>query len=312
VAALYDRIRPLIPHDTAAATQLAEAIKMRPVRPAVFALYTSLVEAIGANDSAAARRTADRLLETDPEGGATRVAMLDDGELGSGIADVYARLLNDDPGLPLPIAPVLDEQQAVAAVTAALALIDRSAPEMAAEIRGLAREIVAVRPAADPRDSAVTDFDGATTFYLWGAVFVNPVNRTVVDLAQTLAHETGHLLLFGLSPGEPLVENPDDERYASPLRQDPRPMEGIVHAAYVIARMHYFLAAALRAGALPEEDRRSAAAQAAGHIESFFDAAATIERHARFRPTGASVFRSAADYMKAAAAAGRRMEAAPA
>ena len=96
-------------------------------------------------------------------------------------------------------------------------------------------------------------FDGASTFYLWGAVFVRVAGKSPVELAEALAHETGHLLLFGLTIGRPLVENSYDERYASPLREDPRPMEGLVHAAYVLARMHYTRASLLKSGALAKE-----------------------------------------------------------
>lgn len=303
IDALCERIRPVFPHDPSAAARLVDTIERGPVRPAVFAMYADLVGAITSGDVAAAERAVGRLLQADPAGGATQVAMLDDADLGAGMADLYARTIDDDPNMPLALAPIADRQYAVDSIDAALALIDTSAPDMGAEIRTLVREIVAAQPAANP-NGRIRNFDGATSFYLWGAVVVNLVDRTTLGLAQTLAHETGHLLLFGLTPGEPLVENPDDERHASPLRQDPRPMEGLVHAAYVIARMHYILAAALKAGVLSDEQGQTASAQAAGYVDSFFDAAATIERHARFKPAGAAVFRSAADYMEAEA--GRR------
>ncbi len=54
-----------------------------------------------------------------------------------------------------------------------------------------------------------------------------------------LLHETAHQLLFGLSLDQPVVENDVEERYASPLRPDPRPMDGIFHATFVCARMRY-------------------------------------------------------------------------
>jgi hypothetical protein len=102
-----------------------------------------------------------------------------------------------------------------------------------------------VEPDLDPDTGRPSEFDGASTFYLWGAVFTTIEGKSPVDLAQTLAHETGHLLLFGSMLGRPLVENEDDERYDSPLRRDPRPMEGVVHAAYVMDR-HLHVVAMLR------------------------------------------------------------------
>ncbi len=60
-------------------------------------------------------------------------------------------------------------------------------------------------------------------------------------MVESLAHETAHALLFGLPLGADLTTNDPGERYALPLRLDPRPIEGIVHATYVLARMIYAL-----------------------------------------------------------------------
>lgn len=296
LGALFERLLTIVPHDPEAAASLVAAVRTGPVRPAVFAFYTDLVESLSARDERRARRCLDRLLTMQPASDEPRIVTLTEADLGIDAPELYARLIDDDPTQKMTVAPATDRPSAVDAVTAALAMIDRCAPEMGAEICALAREIVAAEPAADPPSGGIRNFDGATTFYLWGAVFVNPVQRTTTDLAQTLAHETGHLLLFGMAEGRPLVENPADERYGSPLRRDPRPMEGIVHAAYVIARMHFFLDAALAAGVLPPEGRAAAEAERARYTEAFFDALATIDRHARFTELGDAIFRGAVDY----------------
>jgi hypothetical protein len=49
-------------------------------------------------------------------------------------------------------------------------------------------------------------------------------------MVQMLAHESSHNLLFGFSADESLVENSPEELFPSPLRMDPRPMDGICHA----------------------------------------------------------------------------------
>ncbi|MBL6431916.1 MAG: hypothetical protein HPM95_15385 [Alphaproteobacteria bacterium] len=51
-------------------------------------------------------------------------------------------------------------------------------------------------------------------------------------------HEAAHGTLFAMSPVEFYVFNPENERYSSPLRLDPRPLDGIYHATFVLARMH--------------------------------------------------------------------------
>ena len=46
--------------------------------------------------------------------------------------------------------------------------------------------------------------------------------------------------------------------FSSPLRTDPRPMDGVVHATYVVARMHQTISRLLDAGVLSETDQAAA------------------------------------------------------
>ena len=127
----------------------------------------------------------------------------------------------------------------------AIALLDAAAPELAAVgLRTLVHEVVVVGREGD-------SYFGASSFQLWGALFVKlTFQASRVEIAQALAHECAHALLFGFSMGMPLVENEAEELYPSPLRrQDPRPMDGVVHATYVIARMHYTMERLLELGA---------------------------------------------------------------
>jgi HEXXH motif-containing protein len=45
-------------------------------------------------------------------------------------------------------------------------------------------------------------------------------------------------VLFAETLDGPLVQNDPNERYKSPLRMNPRPMDGIYHATFVSARMY--------------------------------------------------------------------------
>ena len=58
---------------------------------------------------------------------------------------------------------------------------------------------------------------------------------------QRIAHEATHNLLFGLCADGPLADNDDGERHASPLRPDARPIDGVLHATCVSARVHRML-----------------------------------------------------------------------
>lgn len=57
---------------------------------------------------------------------------------------------------------------------------------------------------------------------------------------EQLIHETAHLHLDQLMEFDPLILNPAHEKYVSPIRKDPRPMRGIFHATYVLARLYLF------------------------------------------------------------------------
>ena len=75
----------------------------------------------------------------------------------------------------------------------------------------------------------------------WGSVFANTKHYSnPLKAADCLVHECTHALLFALSLEEPLVKNPVDECYPSPLRRDLRPMDGIFHATMVCARLSEF------------------------------------------------------------------------
>ena len=74
---------------------------------------------------------------------------------------------------------------------------------------------------------------------LWGALILNLERHgNVLDTLEGLVHEATHLLLFGLFPAAPPVLNPVQQRFASPLRREPRPMIGVYHATLVCARLH--------------------------------------------------------------------------
>lgn len=53
---------------------------------------------------------------------------------------------------------------------------------------------------------------------------------------ENLVHETGHQHLNHVFLVDKLVDNEDSGLYSSPLRREPRPLSGILHALFVLAR----------------------------------------------------------------------------
>ena len=91
---------------------------------------------------------------------------------------------------------------------------------------------------------------------------------------------------FGAGVNGPLVENGSEESYAHPLRQDPRPMDGVFHAAYVIARMHQTVERLIESGVLDEEQTEAARKDLALHRRYFEEADSVIRSGGRLTPLG--------------------------
>jgi HEXXH motif-containing protein len=270
-----------------------------PVGSSVFAVYYDLVLAIGQDDLAEAQRCIDELVSLAGEApyGPAIVALKD--YRTDRVADRFRRFVDTDPENHFVILPPAPEKVEACRqrIQTAFALLDRASPALSNEIRTLLREIVlAVGP--DQPDAML--FDGASSFMLWGALVLNADSyQNDLDMVQVLAHESGHNLLFGLCADGPMIENDDSERYASPVRRDPRPMDGIVHAAFVIARMHQAVQALLDAKAVPTDQEAEARNALANLQRSFAHAMNTVDQHALLTPLGRSVMEGARGYMAA-------------
>lgn len=175
-------------------------------------------------------------------------------------------------------------------------LLAKAAPDLADEIGGLVREIVLA--SGDP--NSVMQFDGGSAYQLWGLLFLNPAfHPTPVAMAEVLAHESGHLLLFGFTVDEPLVLNGDDELFESPLRVDRRPMDGIFHATYVSARMTWTMRRLAEERSLDSATRDAARQAAESDVENFRMGDGVIQAHGRLSDTGQALIAAARQYMGA-------------
>jgi HEXXH motif-containing protein len=214
----------------------------------------------------------------------------------------YARLLSMETGswqaLAAPDARQWSEFETN--VIAALKLLEDADAALAAELRALVIQIVGVGPAAQ---AGGRGFGGASSFMLWGAVLLSLAQHgTMLDMISGLVHEAAHQLLFGLSLDEALVDNSLDERYGSPLRTDPRPMDGIFHATFVCGRMHYAYARVRERmrNSLNQADRSLIEQRLREYHGKFFDGLDTVQRFGRMTANGDRIMNAAADYMRSA------------
>lgn len=82
---------------------------------------------------------------------------------------------------------------------------------------------------------------GETSLQSFGAVWLRVPEREQDQIAywlEHLVHEVAHLRLESVFMLERLVLNPlSEKRYRAPIRDDPRPMRGVFHATFVLARI---------------------------------------------------------------------------
>lgn len=83
---------------------------------------------------------------------------------------------------------------------------------------------------------------GFTDFHNHGAIFIkyDMVKNNPLFLAEEIVHESSHTVLNTVMVTDVLVKNSKKERYKTPLRKDERPMFGLFHQLYVLAKLNYF------------------------------------------------------------------------
>ena len=297
---VIEQSRDVLEIDTTSLGRLIAQLKEgRRLPPSVFALYYDTVDALIEERLADAERLLTELGAQAPLRERLTVNALDPAILGAATVERYCRMVDTDPlSRFVFVTPSLDAVRSFReTLDQAMSLMERALPELAQEFHALVCEVVlAAGQSADGNSS----FDGASSFLLWGALFVNPIGEhTPVSLIETLAHESAHSLLFGLSIDEPLVLNPDSERFKSPLRVDPRPMDGIYHATFVVARMHFAMSQLLASGLLDSAGIEQANSALERSRRAFSDGYKTVEEHGRLTKRGDGIIAGARGYFEA-------------
>lgn len=268
-------------------------------RPAAFGLYYELVPALIDGDRPRAEALFAALAREVPIAEPLRLLALGESAL-AGCADLYLRALNSEEGAAFEfLAPSENEVAAFKRhFGSVMSLLEAAAPELVAEIKALVSELILV---VGPQKTKL-HFDGGSSYQLWGALFLNAVrHKTRIDVIESLAHESAHSRLFGLCVDEATVRNPDEECYPSPLRPELRPMDGVYHAAFVSARMHWTMSRLLESDLLDAEERALAIAARDADRVNFEKGYATVAAHADLTPTGRHAIEAAHAYMRQAA-----------
>lgn len=237
----------------------------------VFARHSAALAALPASERHAAAGTA--------------ITPLADQSLSASAQHFLRQAFQDDQGLTDNlVAPEPEEvDRAAGMLNAAMQVLTDLTPDWGRDFTALVSQILLAVPGPENR----LTFGGATTFDAFGAILVNARTLTTPDVAfMTLIHESSHQRLFLYHLDDPVLLNDAEARYASPLRKEPRPMEGLFHAAWVSARMAIAAEALLRSSGVPDwaEVLTAHKTRAIGAVR---DSLPTIETHARMTPLGA-------------------------
>jgi len=213
----------------------------------------------------------------------------------------FGRWWDIEPDNRMALGAVSDAElsSAQALIDQALSYLQAADPALYAELCTVVQEVVVTRPDGSQR----MDFGGVSSFTLWGAISLNfDAHDGWPRYYQSLVHEAAHTLLFAIAREEPLVLNEPDETYASPLRADSRPMDGLFHAAFVSARE----ALALDALVCRHEDEDLLAPSDLGEVLSllegsvlaFWDCRQSLRRDGRISPLGDAILQECETVMR--------------
>lgn len=263
--------------------------------PCGFGLYYDIAAALIKGDLAAAAPLVEELRnEIELPAPEFEVLALDD--LSPNRRERYRRLMDMDPQTPFIIRSPsgMDADEHGRRFKSALQRLRELLPDLAGEVEALVRQVILV--VGDP--SLDYDFAGGSCYMLWGALFINGASHPdELSMMEAIVHESAHSLLFGFTIDEPLVLNDANERYCSPLRDDPRPMDGIYHATFVCARMHWAMTQLASTALIDAGSAARAVLRAEAHARGFHSGLCLVKQHGVLSPTGQALMDGAEHYM---------------
>lgn len=308
---VLEQCRGKVPFDEASGENLLDILRSdRAVSPEIFSAYFRAVRAImdhGDEPWDASRTRIEAALKTLLAGPFIAESGVSVRPLSPAYFDAEAeRELRDN----FVSESLLDEQivtvDAAAAdelaqtVGHAVALIREHAPETFSELERCVSEIV---PASGRNSADGMEFGGCSSLERWGSILINSsAQPTTVVLCESIIHEGAHNVLFGTSPVEFHIRNGPDELRKSPLRVDPRPLDGIYHATFVLARMCYGMREFAASPTLDPALRTEARKRADEALKLFWDGYAVLDEHADYTDYGRAIMTAAHDYMAGLAA----------
>ncbi|MBS0271437.1 MAG: hypothetical protein JSR85_02175 [Proteobacteria bacterium] len=171
-----------------------------------------------------------------------------------------------------------------------LQLLKRSFPDFFEEFQDLVSEILILNAQALAQGSSSDLFGMIYKCYLhkW---------EKITDVFEFIIHEQSHLYVFSLNKDDKLVLN-SREMHESPLRKEQRPLMGIYHAAFILARVCHVLHKSLALNIIPETERVYCQQLLVDYKKYYLESFKTIKDHAQMTPLGEALIHSANKLMQ--------------
>jgi HEXXH motif-containing protein len=188
------------------------------------------------NDVPVVRECLAALLELERPRNEPKTHCLFDGTFGPTFENFYCSVFRDEfkANFPHPFdgAKPKNRQKSLQDLSVSMNVLAEIETGLYAELRTYVTDFMIV---------ASSRMHAGSSFRAFGLISLReqrPSDHWTVFL-EHIVHEAAHLHLFAVWKRDALVLNPPAERFSSPLRPDPRPMSGIFHAMFVLARITY-------------------------------------------------------------------------
>jgi len=183
-----------------------------------------------------------------------------------------------------------NERQAKEKISTALLLIKQADKNLYNEIIKLVTEIILFE------NNTTNVASSGTSFNCYGTIFIAcNIIDSIPFYIEAIVHEAAHLYLFLIVLEDSIVLNPESERYPAPLRKDMRPMMGIYHATFVIARILYAFNSLLKTLPLSHEIYEELKQRRDGHTINFQRGINVISQYGRLTNQGKGILFDAAN-----------------
>lgn len=166
-----------------------------------------------------------------------------------------------------------------------LKILEEKFPDFFSEFQELVSEILLLKAQGLIQGSSSDLFGMIYKSYL------SPWEK-ITDVLEFIIHEQSHLYVYSLNKDDPLVLNSTGVHH-SPIRKEIRPIMGIYHAVFILARVIYVLKKACTLKIIPENENDYCQKFIKEYNTYLTEGLDTLNTHAQMTPLGKKLIDSA-------------------